>query len=537
MKSRRVLFFILTFYICSNFYADTLSEYVTQFNQDDVEMYKQHISNADAEEFLRKNIPLFSCPDKDIERAYYFRWWTFRKHIKKTPDGFIITEFLPQVPWSGKYNAICCPAAHHFAEGRWLFDKSYLRAYADYWRANPKDARKYSFWWAHAILDFYKISRDNSLLSENYSALKNNFFAWQASHFDKEKNLFWQQDNRDGMECSISGDYSKTHKFRGYRATINSYMYAECSSLAEMAKILGKNQDADFFSKRATELASSINKNLWDSSARFFKVIPFGRSEFSDVRELHGYTPWLFNIPPAEYSDAWKFIGDEKFFKAPWGLTTAERNHKCFTVSYKGHECQWNGPVWPFSTSITLSAFANFINENPANEFADKLVYSNILKTYAKSHVRKLKNGKNIMWIDENQDPFTGEWIARKRLMDDPNSRREWGERGWHAKQSGKERGKDYNHSQFCNHVISELVGLRVSSDGSIVVNPLVPDSWSYFSLQNVFVGRRLISITFDKSGEKFAQGLNVYVAGELVASSKNIQKLQIKLPKRSLGY
>jgi hypothetical protein len=44
--------------------------------------------------------PIFGCPLKDIEEIDGFRWWTFRKHIKQTADGFVITEFLPQVSWS-----------------------------------------------------------------------------------------------------------------------------------------------------------------------------------------------------------------------------------------------------------------------------------------------------------------------------------------------------------------------------------------------------------------------------------------------------
>ena len=35
-------------------------------------------------------------------------------YLKETPEGFVITEFLPDVPWAGKYNTISCPAGHHF---------------------------------------------------------------------------------------------------------------------------------------------------------------------------------------------------------------------------------------------------------------------------------------------------------------------------------------------------------------------------------------------------------------------------------------
>ena len=94
--------------------------YVDQFNASDQELYQQYIPNDSAWHFLASNIPLLECPDKNMESTYYFRWWTYRKHIRKTPAGFVITEFLPDVNWSGKYNTISCAAGHHFYEGRWL---------------------------------------------------------------------------------------------------------------------------------------------------------------------------------------------------------------------------------------------------------------------------------------------------------------------------------------------------------------------------------------------------------------------------------
>ena len=96
-----------------------LKAYVDRFNADDWENHTNAIPNAKAYDFLKANIPLLECPDKDIERAYYFRWWTFRRHIKATPKGYVVTEFLPDVGWAGEYNTINCAAGHHIMEGRW----------------------------------------------------------------------------------------------------------------------------------------------------------------------------------------------------------------------------------------------------------------------------------------------------------------------------------------------------------------------------------------------------------------------------------
>ena len=59
--------------------------YIDGFNRNDRELYAQYVPNAASWDFLRRNIPLLDCPDKEIEEIYYFRWWTFRKHIKQTP--------------------------------------------------------------------------------------------------------------------------------------------------------------------------------------------------------------------------------------------------------------------------------------------------------------------------------------------------------------------------------------------------------------------------------------------------------------------
>ena len=99
---------------------DILKHYVDIFNEEDEECYKNDIENARAYEWLKNEVPIFECPDKDIERAYYFRFWTYRKHIKTTEDGVVITEFLPSVPWSGKHNTINAAVGHHLHEGRWL---------------------------------------------------------------------------------------------------------------------------------------------------------------------------------------------------------------------------------------------------------------------------------------------------------------------------------------------------------------------------------------------------------------------------------
>ncbi|HEV7378611.1 MAG TPA: glycosyl hydrolase family 65 protein [Dyadobacter sp.] len=504
--------------------SETFKPYINTFNESDEEIYKQLIPNDQAWAFLSGQIPLFECPDKQLEQTYYFRWWTYRKHLKQTPAGYIITEFLPDVHWAGKYNSINCPAGHHFYEGRWLRDTSYLKQYARFWYSGGADPRAYSSWMTDAIAAFGKVHPDTSFLTDLLPDLIVDYKEWEKMRLDST-GMFWQTDDRDGMEKSVSGAYGK--KQEGYRATINSYMYGNAKALSEIAFMAGERTIAELFQQKTLTIRKQILTRLWDGKAKFFKVIPRGDRHLKQagVRELHGYTPWYFSIPESSHTAAWAQLKDEEGFLAPYGPTTTEQRHPGFNISYEGHECQWNGPSWPFATSVTLTALANLLNNDEQNVMT-KRDFLNLLTTYSRSQQRIREDGKLVNWIDENLNPYTGDWISRSRLSTlDKGS--------WSETKGGRERGKDYNHSAFCDHIISGLIGIRPSHDNHLIINPLLPDNtWDYFCLDRVLYHGRNITILYDKTGRKYGKGsgMKVYVDGIERASSPELTKISIML-------
>ncbi len=504
--------------------ADAFKHYVEQFNAHDEELTVQHVPNAQAWAFLEDNIPLLECPDKDIEQTYYFRWWTFRKHIKETSDGFVITEFLPKVGWSGKHNTISCPAGHHLYEGRWLHDPRYLDDYSIFWFRKGGDPRRYSFWAADAMWARALVTGDDRLPQELLPDLIANYQAWEK-HYRDDNGLFWQVDGRDGMEVSISG---RLHPHaQGYRATINSYMYGDALAIARIAEKAGRKDIAERFRDKAATIRRLLQEKLWDPKAQFFMVLPRGEdTQLSDARELHGYTPWYFNIPDTDQSVAWKQLMDPKGFYAPFGPTTAEQRHPGFAVSYQGHECQWNGPSWPLATSVTLTALANVLNAYQQDVISAE-DYFETLKIYTKSHRRRREDGRVVPWIDENLNPFTGDWLSRTRL-------KSWKNGTWDAGKGGKERGKDYNHSTYCDLVITGLIGLRPRVDDCVEVNPLVPEgAWDYFCLDRIRYHGRWLTILYDRTGQRYkrGRGLRVLADGKEIAASECLTRVTGKLP------
>ncbi|MFO0928342.1 MAG: hypothetical protein U0736_15100 [Gemmataceae bacterium] len=498
--------------------------HVDGFNRDDRELYPQHIGNAAAWEFLQANVPLFDCPDRAIERTYYFRWWTFRKHLKRTPDGFVVTEFLPPVGWAGKHNTISCAAGHHFREGRWLADRRYLDDYATFWFRKGGEPRRYSFWAADAVWSRFLVTGDRRPVADLLPDLIANYEAWEKERRDPN-GLFWQVDDRDGMEVSIGG--AACPHGQGYRATINSYLYGDARAIARMATLLGKNDVAARFEAKAAEIRRLVLERLWDREAGFFKVLPRRPdARLVDVRELHGYTPWYFNLPDADRSGAWKQLLDVEGFRAPYGPTTAERRHRQFALSYRGHECQWNGPSWPYATAVTLTAMANLLHDY-RQDVVSRRDYLDLLQTYARSHQLTRSDGSVVPWIDENLHPLTGDWIARTRL-------KTWKNGTWDAGKGGEERGKDYNHSTFCDLVISGLIGLRPREDDVVEVNPLVPaGGWDYFCLDRIRYHGHTLTVLYDRTGKRYGRGagLRLLCDGQPLAATDRLGRLTARLP------
>ncbi|WP_193211355.1 MGH1-like glycoside hydrolase domain-containing protein [Luteolibacter marinus] len=494
-----------------------LRRYVEQFNRQDQDLYPQSIPNGQAFEFLKENIPLFDAPDEDFVRTYYFRWWVFRKHVKATPDGRVITEFLPPVPWAGKHNTISCALGHHLMEGRWLRDRGIMRDNLRFWltKAEGTHLRRYSSWLGTGLWEFHEVAPDPAFLFELLPSLVANYEGWEKSNLCAD-GLFQQSDNADGMEISIGGS--------GRRPTINSYLYGDARVIARIARLAEDPALADKYERKADELRKRVLATMWDDDAGFFRVLPGTEGEGrADVSELLGYTPWLTGLADtsARYSRAWRLLIDPQGFLAPHGLTTVEQAHPQFTISEGGHECQWNGPSWPYLSSATLKSLANVLQDGGSQPL-NRGDYFKLLGSYTRSHRLMAADGSHVPWIDENLDPFSGVWLARKLLIE--------------RHSPIKERGKDYNHSSYCDLILSGLVGIRPDVDNKLEIDPLLPPGrWRYFSVERLRYHNREVSIVWDEDGLQYGagKGLRLIVDGKVVASRPDLGKLAVVLSAR----
>jgi hypothetical protein len=506
------LFFMTLSHVCSAqqkhiLTTDKLKNYVNYFNSIDTETVKNYIDNAHAAEFLSANAPLFQCPDSAIEKIYYYRWWTFRKHLKQTPDGFIFTEFIIPESWAGVYNSISSAVGHQVYEGRWMHNEKYISDYINFWLfTDPKTPKphlhNFSSWIDDAAYNFYLVNLDKPFIDHALPALNADYKQWETERQLPNK-MFWQFDVRDAMEESISG----SRKDKNIRPTINSYMYGNANALSKMAAIAGVDSLKIKYEVKAKELKQLVEDNLWDAKDSFFKVIEAKTNTLCESREELGYIPWYFNLPDdnAKYAAQWDELTDAKGFNAQWGITTAERRAPTFRTHGTGHGCEWDGAVWPFATTQTLKGLSNLLNNyKNQNKMSAKVFYDEFHK-YAMSHIKR-----GVPYLGEYQDEKTGYWLKG----DNP-------------------RSSYYDHSGFCDLVISDLIGLKPRADNILDVNPLIPkDKWNWFCLDNVLYHGHVITIMWDKNGSKYHKGVGFYIYSDnkIIYHSAELKRVTVAM-------
>ena len=451
------------------------------------------VPDEQAWEFLSRNAPRFDCPDPAVTEVYAYRWWLFRKHIKEIHGRRVITEFI-------KLDPICCPAGHHFYEGRWLRDGTALDEYSDYWFSEDGQPRRYSFWAADAFHARYEVALDRDWVVGHLDNLVRNYRAWEESHL-RPDGLFVQEDDRDGMERSIGGS--------GRRPTINAYMYGDAVAIARIAELAGRPELAVEYAHKAAELKDRVQSMLWDPQAHFFKTR--GASGLVDVREAVGFVPWYFGLPDPGYEAAWEQLSDPHGFSAPYGPTTAERRHPRFmALGPEEENTPWDGPSWPYATTQTLVALANVLNDYD-QAVVSAADWRQAFDAYTRSHYSHYGDGRPVVW--EWVHPTEGTWYVR-----------DWDE---------ERCGKHYNHSAYCDLVITGLAGIRPRGDDVLVVNPLAPRDWDYLCLDGVRYHGHELTVVWDRDGRRYGRGrgLALFCDGRELARSDRLTRLTASLP------
>jgi hypothetical protein len=174
----------------------------------------------------------------------------------------------------------------------------------------------------------------------------------------------------------------------------------------------------------------------------------------------------------------------------------------------KKPECEWNGPSWPFDTTLVLDALANLLNDY-TQDIVHADDYVHLLKQYTQQHYL---DGRPD--LQEDYNPDTGKVIV------------------------GLPRSNHYNHSDYNDLIITGLVGLRPRADNTLEINPLIPSNPSspnaigYFCLENVPYHGHLVTILYDHDGSHYGKGtgLSAYVDGRMALEPSGLGRKTVAI-------
>jgi hypothetical protein len=221
--------------------------------------------------WARQNIPLFESSNSTLTSTYYFRWRTYKRHIRKTnrTDGidYVVTEFSPDVSWAGEYNTINCAAGHHIMEGRWLRDPAVIDSYTRWW-VNPESRHTYFYWLAHAVRQRYLLTGNTSLVAAVLPDMITQFKQYAAgalpvqnANFNEVHDCLWNAPGNEGQENTISGP--------GCRPLVQSVLYGEAAAISALCSVVGNTSCFQEFGSEATLWRNRLLR-LWNPSLQSF---------------------------------------------------------------------------------------------------------------------------------------------------------------------------------------------------------------------------------------------------------------------------
>ena len=438
-----------------------------------------------------------------------------------------------------------------------------MNDYLHFWLGGGGNPEAYTFWIATSAYANYEITGNAALLCELYPKLAENYWRNMFDpNFNKEYGCYWHLSDREGEENSVGGD--------GCRPVSNSVMYGEALALGKIAALLGNTTAHASWEAQAKFWQAAILGKLWSEDLDFFVTLtvpkpnntasarlaavgghpgaaivdpppgpgakcpskgephwPMGQQV--TVREIMGLSsPWYFGVIPKtgntfeKYLPSWKQLADPQGFAAKFGPRTAELRTPCYNFTQfrswgTRHECNWNGPSWPFETAKLVTGMASLLLDYPAQSTVTPKDFMTLLKGYARQHTAGVAANGVSPWVGEVMHPETGEWLARQIM--------------YGKNQSLKDRGIWYNHSTFIDLIIACLFGFRSLGVGKFSVDPLAV-GLDWFALDNLRFQQRNLAVRYDRAGTHYNQGvgLAVLVDGKVVSSSKTMGKLVVSL-------
>ncbi len=504
------------------------------------------------QDWFQKNLATFDCSDDWVTKMYYHRAYNLRKNMMDPKLGALKWPTQSEGRWRSTWypNVISYGAAHQIREARWLRDPKYWQGHLRTWVENQKPDHvypshvlpsgpaggQYTDWITASAWDGQLVHPDKAFLAQIVDKLADNVRGWQSVS-DPDGDGLLRVDSHwwTGMEYQpsffffsdfkTSNDFSQPEtKVSLERVDLTAYNFGNAVAVARIYRLLGQPEKAKEFDELASKIARAVGEKMWRPETKFFYSLRADDDTVADVKEIIGVYPFYFGMfePGKGFEEAWASILDPEQFWTPWPVASVSRQCPAYSQSGwpqangRASTCMWNGPTWPHANAIVLTAMARTLRadrnlEKPASPLTREKLWE-LFHSFTKAQYRD--QDLEYPWTGEFYNGETAQWKTAER---------------------------DYNHSTWLDILIPEILGLVPRDDDILEIDPLVPEgTLTRFLLDGQRYRGHDVTLVWDAPGDEIPdayadgrKGLDVYLDGRMVSSTKSLSRIQINMKTR----
>jgi len=216
---------------------------------------------------------------------------------------------------------------------------------------------------AWAALKLYDTDPDIEFLREIYPALvRCNNWWFDANDDDSDGLVQYTHPYSSGLDNSPLWDYGMPVE----SPDINTYLNIQMNSLAGIAEILEKKDEAAIWRERATKLVQRMMDDLWDEKAGVFNAL-YNEQPIPILTPFNLYPLWTAQLPEKVAKRLISHLTNPNEFWGRYTIPTVARNSQAHEP-----EVMWRGPIWANINYFFVEALEKVGEFKLARELRDK---------------------------------------------------------------------------------------------------------------------------------------------------------------------
>jgi len=471
--------------------------------------------------WFAKNIPYFDASDPAFKKMWYYRWWIVRFHLVEAQAR----DLKGYVFYEGKLgfdNVIGFAVPAQLKELTYLRNPGYgLSQVRNSYQNRAKNGavvdapgspywgETYSHWIAMALAEFNRVHPiDRESLTPILDGAAADVRAWLTAYDSDEDGLPERDRPRvTGYDLDILSywyfnNLKIDHRRRPpalERVDFASFVYANASAVAELARAVGDPVLEREFEEHASRVRQAALEHLWDDTAGFFYPRRADNHSRIPLRELHGFFPFMTLLAPdeARYLPALRKLVDPGEFWARFPpVITSTAHYRDWNWAMDGLTRNIAPHPISMGARTVLQVLKHYRQDVvTADHFMDLMARYNAL-VYPGVHPR------NALWR-----PNVHEYYSK------------WEPHSISVRPKPSDISHDF-HSMYCSLIVEGAVGLTPRRDEKIELQPLAR-RWTYFLLDGLRYQNHDLTIVWDHpDGEKrypdYPEGFSLFVDDEL---------------------